>query len=103
MESVSVRVFRARLADYAELALGGEQIVVRRRGKPVALLRASKPHERTVEIGTRQLRASLGRALRATDHGRTWSVTFHGKPQQLILSPVPDGLVTAASDEEDWA
>jgi len=100
MEHVSFRIFRAHLTDYAERALAGEQIVVRRRGRPVALLRSSKPHERVTEIGVDRVRTSMGRVLRACDRGQTWSLTFHGRRQELILSPVPEGLVATIADEE---
>lgn len=99
MESVSVRVFRAHLTDYAERASAGEQIVVRRRGRPVALLRAAAPREQLASIGFHQLRASMGRALRAADRGHSWLITYHGNPQ-LILSPVPEGLVPMHPDDE---
>jgi antitoxin (DNA-binding transcriptional repressor) of toxin-antitoxin stability system len=101
MEHISVRNFRANLTDYADRAAAGEEFVIRRRGSPVALLRAAKPAEQVEEITVHRLRTSIGRTLRGTQRGQRWLITYYGIPSQLVLMPVPEGLLpTLRSDLE---
>lgn len=91
MQNISVRSFRANLTEYAERVKRGERFVVRRRGRPVALLRAVNPEERLREVGLLEVRQRLGHTLRAAEHGTSWVVTCHGEPL-LMLTPVPASL-----------
>jgi prevent-host-death family protein len=101
VQNVTVRNFRANLTEYAKRASAGDQIIVRRHGEPVALLRAASQSERLKEISFHTLRASIGRTLRATEHGRRWLITYYGIPSPVVLIPVPDGLLPLREDNRD--
>ena len=103
VENVTVRNFRAHLTQYAKRASAGDQFIVRRRGKPVALLRAATQSEQLEEITFHTLRTSIGRTLRTTQRGRRWLITYYGIPSPVVLTPVPDGLLPPSEDdgEED--
>ncbi len=91
MTVVSLRVFRHNLTELAERARDGEVIIVRRRNKNVALLRAATKREQLHHVGLGEMRFALGRHVRAVERGTKWLVTFHGNPE-LILTAPPSGL-----------
>jgi antitoxin (DNA-binding transcriptional repressor) of toxin-antitoxin stability system len=98
MQDVAVRNFRIHLTQYAKRASAGEQIIVRRHGKPIALLRAATEPERLKEISFHRLRASIGRTLRDTKRGRRWLITYYGCPSPVVLIPVPQELLPPDDD-----
>lgn len=89
MNVVSLRVFRRNLTELAERAKDGEPIVVRRRDKNVAMLRAATPVEQLHHVGLGEMRFSLGRHVRAVERGKKWLVTFHGNPELVLTAPPP--------------
>ena len=101
MQNVAVRKFRIHLTHYAKRASAGEQIIVRRHGEPVAMLRAASESERLKEISFHRLRTSIGRTLRQTQRGRRWLITYYGSPSPVVLIPVPDGLLTSQDDPNE--
>ena len=89
MKIVSLRVFRRNLTELAERAKDGEPIVVRRRDKNVAMLRAATPVEQLHHVGLGEMRFALGRHVRAIERGTKWLVTFHGNPELVLTAPPP--------------
>lgn len=100
---VDVRAFRANLTEYAERAKAGEMIVVRRRGRRIAVLRAATPEEELREIGLFEIRQHMGHTLRAAERGTKWLVTCHGRGQQLVLTAVPESLANPPIEWEALA
>lgn len=98
MQNVTVRNFRIHLTQYALRASAGDQIIVRRHGEPVAMLRAAGESERLKEISFHRLRTSIARTLRATERGRRWLITYYGSPTPVVLIPVPDELLPSGED-----
>lgn len=96
---MTVRNFRTHLTEYAKRASAGDQIIVRRHGEPIAMLRAAAQSERLKEISFHTLRTSIGRTLRATQRGRRWLITYYGVPSPVVLIPVPDGLLPSVDDD----
>ena len=98
MQDVAVRNFRIHLTQYAKRASAGEQIIIRRHGEPIAVLRAASDSERLKEISFHRLRASIGRTLRQTQRGRRWLITYYGSPSPVVLIPVPPELLPPDED-----
>lgn len=101
MNVVSLRVFRRNLTELAERAKDGEPIVIRRRDKDVAMLRAATPAEQLHHVGLAEMRFALGRHVRAVERGKRWLVTFHGNPELVLTAATPAPL--AGEDQTDAA
>lgn len=92
---VSVRILRCRVADYVARVQGGEQFVILRHGRPIALLRSRVNGERVVRLPVDTFRANLRRAL-AIARRRPVLLTWRGEPA-AIVGPLPPDFVW-----EEW-
>lgn len=100
MRNVPVRAFRANLTDYAARAVAGDEFIVRRHGRAIALLRAPTEAEKVKEIRIHTARAAMGRTLRQAERGRRWLITYRGVGQ-VILTRAPAGLPPLTRDDQE--
>lgn len=92
---VAIRSLRARVADYVERAQDGEEFVVVRHGRPVAILRPRISGERVVRLPVGTFRTNLRRALLIARR-RPVLLTWRGQPA-AVVAPLPDDFPW-----EDW-
>ena len=92
---VTIRFLRARVADYVARAQQGEEFIVVRHERPVAILRPRAPGERVVRLPVGTFRSNLRRALLVARR-RPVLLTWRGQPA-AVVGPLPDDFPW-----EDW-
>jgi prevent-host-death family protein len=92
---VSVRFLRLRVADYVARVQGGEQFVICRHGRPIAVLRSRVDGERVVRVPVETFRSNLRRAL-VIARRRPVLLTWRGEPA-AIVGPLPSDFAW-----EEW-
>ena len=100
MRNVPVRAFRTNLTDYAARAVAGDEFIVRRHGRAIALLRAPTEAEKVKEIQIHAVRAAMGRTLRQAQRGRRWLITYRGVGQVILTRP-PTGVTPFTRDDQE--
>jgi prevent-host-death family protein len=89
---------KTRLGELVELAARGEEIVISRRGKPVALVSKTAHRDAPTQPGA-LLGAQLGNHYRLTPEQQTRLEGLAAKNQKGVLSPEEHNEMMALLDE----
>jgi prevent-host-death family protein len=95
---VTVRTLRRRMADFAESAARGENIIVVRHGRPWAMLRPPFPGERCRTQSITSFRDDLRHGLLSARR-RPLRLTWRDEPLEVVACAVPRDLVLSEDEE----